>query len=46
MDLILSIIIAIPLSIFGLYKLLKDCVNPEYESWLIQDKAKYPELYN
>ena len=25
---------------------LKDCgSNPEYESWLLQDRAKYPELY-
>jgi len=26
---------------------IKDCGhNPEYEAWLTQDKAKYPELYD
>jgi hypothetical protein len=25
---------------------VKDCgYNPEYESWLTEDKANYPELY-
>jgi len=25
---------------------VKDCGNnPEYEAWLTEDKAKYPELY-
>lgn len=26
---------------------VSDCgSNPEYESWLTEDKAKYPELYD
>lgn len=25
---------------------VKDCgINPEYDAWLTEDKAKYPELY-
>jgi|LakMenEpi03Aug12_release.lakeMendotaPanAssembly.Ray.scaffolds.fasta_scaffold5447394_1 hypothetical protein len=26
---------------------VKDCgSNPEYDAWITQDKAKYPELYD
>jgi len=42
----IAYIIAIPVAMLIMYALLRNCGdNPQYEAWLTEDKAKYPELY-
>ena len=44
---LIAIIIGVIIGLLIMYALLRNCGdNPQYEAWLTQDKAKYPELYD
>lgn len=41
---IIAYILAVPISIFALYKTLHSCADTTFEAWKEEDKAKYPNL--
>ena len=44
---LVAVIIGVPVGLLIIYALLRNCGdNPQYDAWRIQDKTKYPELYN